>query len=260
MTTMKQFRYYLSTVMTLSIGVGMGIHGPIAQWKNYHGFADQTLWLGIPHALDVLSNLGFLLVGLLSYPVFFRSNNQPRSPSFYAYAVFLLCIIATFFGSAYYHWAPDNGRLFWDRLPIALACASLLAAVRTETMMLSRADGIRDLLILCVAAVFSVIWWQQTEDLRPYLGLQIFTLLLIPIWQTIYPCASKKRWAFALAIVCYVAAKIVETYDAFFLQHLHLISGHSLKHLFAALAAGLILRSAMADKNSNIGPTQNCAG
>ena len=37
---------------------------PMAQPQSYHDFADQrTLW-GIPHALNVLSNLPFVVVGL----------------------------------------------------------------------------------------------------------------------------------------------------------------------------------------------------
>jgi hypothetical protein len=31
-------------------------------------------------------------------------------------------------GSAYYHLAPDNERLFWDRLPITIARMPLISA------------------------------------------------------------------------------------------------------------------------------------
>jgi hypothetical protein len=38
---------------------------PIAQDPAYHRLADSRPWLGIPNALNVLSNAGFLLVGAL---------------------------------------------------------------------------------------------------------------------------------------------------------------------------------------------------
>ena len=34
------------------------------QPERYHDFADQRTVLGVPHALNVVSNLGFLIVGL----------------------------------------------------------------------------------------------------------------------------------------------------------------------------------------------------
>lgn len=36
---------------------------PLVQFAHYHHFADQRAWLGVPCALDVLSNLPFALFG-----------------------------------------------------------------------------------------------------------------------------------------------------------------------------------------------------
>ena len=52
----------------------------------------------------------------------------------HGYRLFLVGLLLTAFGSGLYHLAPDNARLVWDRLPIALACAGLLAAVRAECL------------------------------------------------------------------------------------------------------------------------------
>ena len=38
---------------------------PIPQDPAYHDFADQRTFLGVPNVLDVISNLPFLLVGVL---------------------------------------------------------------------------------------------------------------------------------------------------------------------------------------------------
>ncbi|MDH5750231.1 MAG: hypothetical protein OEY85_13050, partial [Rhodospirillales bacterium] len=38
---------------------------PIPQPASYHGFADRRSFLGIPNFADVMSNFGFLIVGVL---------------------------------------------------------------------------------------------------------------------------------------------------------------------------------------------------
>ena len=88
-------------------------------------------------------------------------------------------LFLTAIGSAFYHLDPSDMRLVWDRLPIALACAGLLAAVRAETHS-HRSDALTTFL-LAVAAVLSVMWWDITQDLRPYLLIQTLPLVLIPV-------------------------------------------------------------------------------
>jgi hypothetical protein len=44
--------------------VALLLHGPIARTGNYPAFADQSVLWGVPHAGDVLSNLGFAVVAL----------------------------------------------------------------------------------------------------------------------------------------------------------------------------------------------------
>jgi len=38
--------------------------------------------------------------------------------SLYGYWLFLIGLLLTAFGSSFYHLAPNNARLIWDRLPI----------------------------------------------------------------------------------------------------------------------------------------------
>lgn len=60
---MKRLVVYLPALFTLLSGLMMLVPGPVGQPANYHAFADHTDFLGIPYANDVLSNLGFALVG-----------------------------------------------------------------------------------------------------------------------------------------------------------------------------------------------------
>jgi hypothetical protein len=231
-------------------------YGPIQQLPHYHEFADQSALFGIPHAADVLSNIGFAVIALWGM---FRLNAIRALPDFqksrYGYGLFLLGLLLTAFGSSFYHWAPDNMRLVWDRLPIALACAGLLAAVRSENV--PTANSKRDTLWLGFAAIASIGWWYMTEqsgldDLRPYLLLQCLPLILIPMWQAIYRAPAADRVAFVTALVLYVLAKVVEINDHQLLSTLGIVSGHTLKHLLATAAAAVLVARLVqrADKQS----------
>jgi hypothetical protein len=133
--------------------------------------------------------------------------------------------------------------LIWDRLPIALACAGLLAAIRSET---ARQSSDRATTALALVGAGSVAWWYLTGlegpgDLRPYLLLQVLPLVLIPIWQYNGRAPRSQRLAFAAAIVLYVLAKLAEIGDHAIFAELGWISGHTVKHLLASAAAATIV-------------------
>ncbi|PYU18912.1 MAG: hypothetical protein DMG30_26090 [Acidobacteria bacterium] len=107
-----------------------------------------------------------------------------------AYAVFFLGVALTSIGSAYYHWAPDNGRLVWDRLPMSIAFMSLLAAIITERITVNA--GLRSLLPLMALGIASVLYWHLTElkgqgDLRLYGLVQFYPVMAIPLLLTLFP-------------------------------------------------------------------------
>ena len=242
-------RNQLPTLAITLIGGAAILHGPIAQWTDYHAFADQTVWLGIPHACDVLSNLGFALIALWGL---MRLAAGTVAPTYGAagYRLFLIALLLTAFGSGWYHLAPDNARLVWDRLPIALACAGLLAGVRGETHR--RPSGVATFW-LSLFAVASVGWWHLTEqagqgDLRPYILLQVAPMVLVPIWQWIGDAPAAERKAFGWALVLYAIAKWAELYDHQIAAVTAPLTGHTLKHLLAAAAAAVIVGTVTAPK------------
>jgi hypothetical protein len=243
----RSFLARLPLIVTLGIIAAMLIHGPIAQFAHYHAFADGRALLGVPNFADVVSNLGFVLVGVWGL---LRLAAAGRHPSLVAgwpgYRLFLWALVLTGFGSSFYHLAPDDARLVWDRLPIALACAGLLAAVRAESG--EGVDARRWAVRLSAFAAVSVAWWRMTElagqgDLRPYLLLQLLPMLLIPLWQWLHGAPRADRLAFGLAVAFYALAKLAEAGDHQILQLTRWISGHTLKHLLASAgAAALTLR------------------
>jgi hypothetical protein len=223
---------WLPSLITIGAVVALAAYGPIAQFPDYHHFADQRALAGVPHALDVLSNVGFAVVALWGA----RQVVRGRS---YGYALFVVSLLLTAFGSAFYHLDPNDARLVWDRLPIALACAGLLVGVRAESR--GRHDEAFETGALALAAAASVYWWNITGDLRPYLLLQALPLLLIPLWQWIYHAPRERRLAFGVAIGLYVLAKVGELGDHAIYGAIGLVSGHTVKHLLASLGAATVV-------------------
>jgi hypothetical protein len=242
---MSRLLAYLPTLLTLVMAAALWVHGPIPQWTHYHLFADLREFAGVPRAGDVLSNLPFALIGLWGlFSLARRERFRSFGAAWPAYALFVVALILTALGSGFYHLAPDNARLVWDRIPIALACAGLLAGVRADTH--SDHHALRFTVVLAVAAVASVVWWYVTEtqgqgDLRAYLFVQLVPAVLIPLWQGLARAPKADRLAFGGAIVLYFVARAAEFNDRALFDALGWISGHTIKHLVAACAAAVIV-------------------
>ncbi len=218
---------------------------PIPQDPSYHDFADRRAWLGVPNAGDVLGNLAFPLVGLWGLAVLARHPAAARSRAERAgWTVFFTAVLLTGFGSGWYHLAPDNGRLVWDRLPIAIACQGLLAALVAERVSERAAAW-----LLPVASLFaasSVWWWWHTEragagDLRPSARSQFGPGLSLLLVALLAPRREGGRadWIWG-AFGFYLAAKLAEHFDRALFAAGGVVSGHTLKHLLAAGAAGWV--------------------
>lgn len=216
---------------------------PVRQDQGYHDFADDRAWLGIQNAADVISSLAFLLVGIAGLVFLWRRRGgsacfEPPS-EMTAYWVLFAAIAAIAPGSAYYHLAPEDTRLVWDRLPMSIAFMSLLAAVIAERV--SRDLGARLLWPLVVFGVVSVGYWALFDDLRLY-GLVQFGSIAVLLALILRRPSRYTRGRMLLAVLAlYAIAKVCELYDPAIYRLGEWVSGHTLKHLVAALAAYLVL-------------------
>lgn len=209
----------------------------------YHGFADTRTLLGIPNFWNVATNLPFLAVGALGLLQQSRLASPPLATHYRTYcgAIALVAI-----GSAWYHLAPDNARLVWDRLPMTVAFMALFAAVIADRI--SWIAGRALLWPLVVAGIASIAWWIRGEaaghgDLRAYGLVQFLPMLLVPLILVLWRgegIAAQRLW---MALGAYAAAKLFEYFDAGLYAAGGLLSGHSLKHLAAALASGWVVRA-----------------
>jgi hypothetical protein len=232
--------------VALGIGVLMFRLPPIPQPASYHNFADQRRWLGIPNFANVISNLAFAIVGICGI-LFIRRHSErafldPRER--WPYLGVFTGLLLTAFGSAYYHLAPNNAHLVWDRLPMTIVFGSLVAALIVERI--SVRAGLQLLPWSISFGAASVVQWYWGEirghgDLRIYAAVQLYSALALLLALLLPPRYTRSR-DFAVIFGFYVLAKIFETADRQIFAFHHIISGHTLKHLAAAAAGYWILR------------------
>jgi len=221
----------------------LALTSPLAQSLAYHAFADRRMLLGIPRAGDVLSNLALLAAGLAGLAVP-RGLPGQGEPGRWWWTLFFAAVALTGLGSGYYHWAPDNAGLVWDRLPLSVVAVSIPAVVVAERARPAPAARLPGALWLALGPA-SVAYWIATEtagrgDLRPYLLVQGGALLGgLLLWALLPPRHSHGGW-FGAALGLYALAKLVEWADQPIFAALGLVSGHTLKHLLAAAAVLLL--------------------
>lgn len=215
------------------------------QPQSYYQFADTRTIFGVANFWNVISNATFLLPGFLGLK-FLRSASPgcllegTRS----IYLILYAGIVLTAAGSAWFHLAPNDDTLVWDRLPMTIVFMSLTAAVVAE--FVSVPLGRRLFLPLIAIGAGSVFYWAYTEslghgDLRLYGLVQFLPVLLVPTIAISYHSAfDRHRYLFVMFAI-YAVAKIFEHFDHEIFAFGQLLSGHTLKHIVAALVPFALL-------------------
>ena len=254
-----------------ALALGLAVLLPAAALPaGYHAFADHRSLGGLPNALDVLSNVPFVLMAawlwrlqahwlrqlaareharergaLSSMQVLSLVNGrQAAYTAYFHLGVVALGLAATGVCSGVYHWRPDDAHLCIDRLGMSLAFAGVLGLAVSDR--LSARAGLRLGMPLLVAAVAAAVWAWLMGNMAPWAVVQGFglVLLLAMAMRQPLPGALGVRWAWV--VLAYGLAKALEVGDhAVFDWTGGWVAGHSLKHLVAALAVlpiGLAVR------------------
>ena len=248
----------MSRIQRLYILYGIGIMAvtatffvePIAQDIKYHKLSDQRILMGIPNFGDVMSNIAFLVAGVLGVRKLIQiREDRPRliqKQEMLPFAVTFIGSMLIFAGSAYYHWAPSNETLVWDRLPMTLAFMGIFSIVLVERISVK--VGLLLLIPLLMLGVASVVYWQMTEqigqgDLRAYALVQFLPVLLIPLILWLFPARYSGARYILEMIGWFLLSKVPEFLDADIWGWTGgWISGHSLKHCVAAAAVYALVR------------------
>jgi hypothetical protein len=223
----------LGTLSLCAIG-GILFMDPIEQNTQYHNFSDENYHFNIPNFWNVVSNLPFLLIGLFGLIKIKSITSMPRQ-----YVFFFLGVSFVAFGSAYYHWNPNNQTLVWDRLPMTIAFMSLFSIVISE--FINEKKGQQLLFSLIGLGVLSVLYWIYFDDLRIYLLVQFLPMLAIPVILLFFRSKYSLTRGYWWLLLAYILAKVFEHFDTQINLSLGVISGHSLKHLMAACGIGILL-------------------
>jgi hypothetical protein len=246
-TLSRRSAVWTFVLLAAAVGIAALLIPRTPQPLSYHHFADTRSWLGIPNFGEVASNALFLVAGVWGLAFLCGKSTQERfvdARERWPFVFIFLGLLLTAFGSAYYHLAPDNARLVWDRLPMTIVFMPLVASLVQERIDVRL--GLWLLPVLITVGIGSVLQWRWSEqqgagDLRFYAAVQLYALLAL-LAALLLPPRYTRGTDLLLVAGLYVLAKICEAADKQIFSLGHFASGHTLKHLAAGAAGLLILR------------------
>ena len=233
-TPQTREKYLTAALFVLALAALFAPALPAAAWHIPH-FVDTRAWLGVPNAGDVLSNLAFLAMGVWGSERLRARRDAPVGASWFFVGLILTCL-----GSGFYHLDPDMPqRLVADRLGMAVAFAGFLGIAASERISVRAGEAV--LVLMMVAGLLAA--WVARENLTPWVVVQFGGMALAVGLALTRPRPGALGVPLGGVIVFYVLAKLFELGDATIFEATgHFVSGHTLKHLAAALAAWPIIR------------------
>ena len=210
---------------------------------GYHDFADQRTLLGLPNALDVRSNLPFAVMGAWGLWWLRRVPLDRLGTAQRGLAVlFFVGLMATAFCSSGYHLDPHDAGLCIDRVGMSLAFAGLLGLAAADRISARAGVALAALVAVAAPATALVAW--LGGNMTPWAVLQGGGLVLLAALALRRPQPRALGFSIIGVIAFYAVAKALELADApVFALTQQLISGHSAKHLVAALAGWPVVRA-----------------
>jgi len=101
--------------------------------------------------------------------------------------------------------------------------------------------GLSSLIAAVLLGAATVFYWAYTDDLRFYAWVQFMPLGVILLLLCLCRSHYSHNWLLVISLICYIAAKLMEHFDAVIYQLSgDLVSGHTLKHLAAALGCYIL--------------------
>ncbi len=216
---------------------------PIAQDLAYHRFSDCRVYFGVPHFMDVMSNIPFLIVGYIGIRLSRKAFKKETMAYFLMVFVLFIGVFFTGIGSAFYHYEPNNFTLIFDRLPMTLVFTAFFGLIIYDYV--DKRVGAWSFYGLFTVGIYSIFYWYYTEiigagDLRLYAFIQFFPVLAVPLILLFYKSTQLYTKQLMVVFVAYTLAKLCEHFDVQIFQVLTVVSGHTIKHLFSALAVYFI--------------------
>lgn len=229
----------LLAIVTIVSVIVLFFSNPIPQDTNFHRFADIRTLFSIANFWNVISNLAFFLIGIVALQKLWSNKLVLITEIKAAYYIFFAGVLLVAFGSAYYHYHPNNTTLVWDRLPMTIAFMSLLSIGLAEFVSITA--GRMGLIPFLLTGIFSIVWWQYGEqhnngDLRLYALVQFLPILLLTLLFFFGHFAYHTKWGYLALFGAYILAKLAEHFDEAICKLTgEMMAGHLLKHLITAI-------------------------
>lgn len=207
---------------------------PLQDPAQYFQFADVRRIWGLDNFWNVFSNVLFLHVSLFGFILFIRNYHAYDLGLWESFLVLNVSVFLTCWGSSYFHLRPSEQTLFWDRLPMSLGFAGLVSFIFADRVTDRYVRILMPILMLVSgASVFCIDL--GPKDIRPYIVIQYGALLACLIIMLLNRRGRLSNRMIYSALALYVIAKVCEYFDELIFDYFFL-SGHTLKHLLAALA------------------------
>lgn len=240
----RQATLILMVAMALAGVVGLLAWGPVVLASHMHQFADQRGWRGVPNALNVLSHLPLIPVGIWGL---WRVSRLPAGERLrWIWFWFFVCQLLATIGGMAYHFAPDDASFMWDQVP--KSAASTLFALAFLAERVDRRMGHSGAVALgLLAALLGGVWWiftaerDQVGDLRPLMWLEMLPVLLVAAgaWTLNGHLLTRQDWL--RSQLSFVVAQAVDWGDGWIFDATHqAISGHAIRHLALAACCGWV--------------------
>ncbi len=221
-----------------ALGFTLNPHGHAHLYAHGHPFADARMFWGVPNAVDVLSNVPLAVAGTAG--LWTLSTRRVSLEARWALQVFFVGLLLSSLGSAWYHVMPSPAGLVADRMGMAVAFAGALSLAVTERVGPRPVAVVLMLMLFC--GMVSAALPFTHANVAPWAVVQFGGVALI-VWASFQrPVASAIGVHLGVLIAIYALAKALEMGDeVVFRATSGWISGHSLKHVAAALAAWPVL-------------------
>jgi len=228
-------KYLTCALAVLALAALLAPALPASAWPIPH-YVDTRAWLGLHNAGDVLSNLAFFAMGVWGLARLRSRNDAPAGTRWFFAGLILTCV-----GSSFYHLDPDAPqRLVADRLGMAVAFAGFLGIAASERISTRAGEAV--VVLMTVAGLLAA--WVARENLTPWAVVQYGGMAAAVGLALTRPLSGTRGVPLGGVLLFYVLAKLFELGDAAVFEATgHLVSGHTLKHLTAALAAWPVIRS-----------------
>ena len=228
--TVKDWRTIVLAFFVLASFVYVLSLAPIPQDLSYHVFADNRASLGITNFFNVMSNAAFLIAGIFGIVVSLGTGAEKPPVS---WLTFFIGVFFVSIGSAIYHVAPDNQTLVLDRLPMTVGFMGLFSALIGDYV--SPQLGSRLLIPFVATGIGAVVYWHYFDDLRLYAWVQFMPIGASALLLGLFPARYTLSAYLLYALLCYIVAKLFEMNDVLIYRLTdQVVSGHTLKHVFAA--------------------------